>query len=48
MRLTRAGLLRLLAGGGLDGVEHEGDAGALATVLSVLGEPVPDFPIVTP
>ncbi|HYQ74779.1 alkyl/aryl-sulfatase [Cellulomonas sp.] len=48
VRLTRAGLLRLLAGGGLDGVEHAGDAGALATVLSVLGKPVPDFPIVTP
>jgi alkyl sulfatase BDS1-like metallo-beta-lactamase superfamily hydrolase len=38
----------MLAGGGLDGVEHEGDPGALQRLLSVLDTPAATFAIVTP
>lgn len=46
--LTKEQLLTLVAGGGLDGVEHTGDPGALARLLGLLAEPDPAFPIVTP
>jgi alkyl sulfatase BDS1-like metallo-beta-lactamase superfamily hydrolase len=46
--LTKPQLLAMLAGGGLDGVEHEGDIGALQRLLSVLEIPPATFAIVTP
>jgi hypothetical protein len=39
--LTKAQLLGMLAGGGLDGVEHEGDPGAFQRLLSVLETSMP-------
>ncbi|MFF0287545.1 alkyl/aryl-sulfatase [Streptomyces sp. NPDC005262] len=45
--LTRPQLLDLLAGKGLDTIEHTGDIGALRTLVSVLDSTDPDFPIVT-
>ncbi|MGW5876117.1 alkyl/aryl-sulfatase [Nocardiopsis terrae] len=48
LTLTKEQLLGLLTTGDLDGVEHRGDAGALRRLMSVLDEPRPDFPIVTP
>ena len=39
--LTKPQLLAMLAGGGLDGVEHQGDLGALQRLLSVLETPRP-------
>ncbi|WP_328887977.1 alkyl/aryl-sulfatase [Streptomyces sp. NBC_00316] len=46
--LTRAQLLQLLAGKGLDTIEHTGDIGALRTLVSVLDTTDPDFAVVTP
>jgi len=46
--LTRRELFALLGGGSLDDVATAGDTGALATILSVLDEAVPMFPVVTP
>ena len=37
--LTKAQLLAMLAGGGLEGVEHQGDPGALQRLLRVLETP---------
>ena len=34
--LTKPQLLAMLAGGGLEGVEHQGDPGALQRLMSVL------------
>ncbi|WP_327435506.1 MBL fold metallo-hydrolase [Streptomyces sp. NBC_01201] len=48
MTMTRAQLLRVLAGQGTDGITMEGDAGLLTRLLSVLDEPNPAFPVVTP
>ncbi|MER8183224.1 alkyl sulfatase dimerization domain-containing protein [Kitasatospora sp. NPDC094015] len=48
LTLTKPQLLGLLAGGGLDGIEHTGDPRAFATLVSFLDTPDPDFPIVTP
>lgn len=48
LTLTKAQLLRVLGGGGLDGVATDGDLGLLARLVSYLDPPVPDFPIVTP
>lgn len=45
--LTRSQLLDLLAGKGLDTIEHTGDIDALRTLVSVLDSTDPDFPIVT-
>jgi hypothetical protein len=36
---SKAQLLAMLAGGGLDGVEHKGDPGALQQLLGVLETP---------
>jgi len=46
--LTKPQLLTMLAGGGLEGVAHEGDPGALQRLLSVLETPTATFAIVTP
>lgn len=46
--LTKPQFAALLAGRGLEGVAHEGDPTVLSTLLGVLDEPDPDFPIVTP
>jgi alkyl sulfatase BDS1-like metallo-beta-lactamase superfamily hydrolase len=46
--LTKPQLLAMLAGGGLEGVEHQGDLGALQRLLSVLETPHATFAIVTP
>ncbi|MEU1252404.1 alkyl sulfatase C-terminal domain-containing protein [Streptomyces chartreusis] len=48
LTLTKPQLLGLLAGRGLDGIEHEGDVGVLTRLLGLLDEPDPDFAIVTP
>ena len=42
--LTKAGLVGLMGGGGLTGLETEGDTGVVASLLGVLDPP----PIVTP
>ncbi len=46
--LTKVGLLGVLGGAGLVGVQTEGDTGVLASLLGVLDPPRPSFPIVTP
>ena len=48
LTLTKAQLLGLLAGRGLDGIEHTGDPGALTKLMALLDTPDPAFPIVTP
>ncbi|MEU1881062.1 alkyl sulfatase dimerization domain-containing protein [Streptosporangium sp. NPDC020072] len=51
LRLTRQRLLDLIVGdgsGGLDGVDHDGDATVLRRLGAVLEESTPDFAIVTP
>ncbi len=48
LTLTKAQLLGLLAGRGLDGTEHTGDPGALTKLMALLDTPDPAFPIVTP
>ncbi|MFD7292421.1 alkyl/aryl-sulfatase [Streptomyces sp. NPDC059897] len=46
--LTKAQLLGILAGHGLDGIGQQGDATALARLFGLLDEPDPNFAIVTP
>ncbi|WP_194891359.1 alkyl/aryl-sulfatase [Catenulispora pinisilvae] len=46
--LTKPQFMGLLAGKGMDGIQHTGDATVLTTVLGVLDDPDPDFAIVTP
>ncbi|MGD6749028.1 alkyl/aryl-sulfatase [Streptomyces sp. BH105] len=46
--LTKAQLLDILAGHGLDGIGQQGDATALARLFGLLDEPDPNFAIVTP
>jgi alkyl sulfatase BDS1-like metallo-beta-lactamase superfamily hydrolase len=46
--LTKPQLLAMLTGGGLEGVEHQGDPGALQRLMSVLETPAATFAIVTP
>jgi alkyl sulfatase BDS1-like metallo-beta-lactamase superfamily hydrolase len=48
LTLTKAQLLRLLAGHDLGGVEHAGDLAALAKLRELLDTGDPAFPIVTP
>jgi alkyl sulfatase BDS1-like metallo-beta-lactamase superfamily hydrolase len=48
LTLTKAQLLGLLAGHGLDGIEHTGDPAALIKLMDLLDTPDPAFPIVTP
>jgi len=46
--LTRAQLLGVLLGGGLDGMDTEGDVGVLARLVGVVEFGGASFPIVTP
>ena len=48
MNLTKPQLLGLLAGQGLDGIDHQGDAKVLTRLMGLLDTPDPNFPIVTP
>ena len=48
LSLTKPQLLGLLAGSGLDGIEHTGDPAVLSRLLALLDTPDPAFPIVTP
>lgn len=48
LTLTKAQLLGLLAGSGLDGIEHSGDPATLQRLLGLLDSPDPAFAIVTP
>ncbi|WP_373273941.1 alkyl/aryl-sulfatase [Streptomyces anulatus] len=48
LTLTRPQLMGMLTGRGLDGIDHTGDPNVLATLMSVLDEPDPEFAIVTP
>jgi alkyl sulfatase BDS1-like metallo-beta-lactamase superfamily hydrolase len=48
LSLSKPQLLGLLAGRGLDGIEHTGDPAVLGRLLSLLDTPNPAFPIVTP
>ena len=47
LTLSKDQLLGLLAGHGLDGIEHTGDPAALATLMALLDTPDAAFPIVT-
>jgi alkyl sulfatase BDS1-like metallo-beta-lactamase superfamily hydrolase len=46
--LTKLQLIQMLGGAGLDGIRTEGDTGLIGQLLSVLDDPTPNFPIVTP
>ena len=48
LTLSKLQLLGLMAGHGLEGIEHTGDPGVLQTLLGVLDTPNPEFAIVTP
>jgi alkyl sulfatase BDS1-like metallo-beta-lactamase superfamily hydrolase len=48
LTLTKAQLLGLLAGRGLDGIGHTGDPAALTRLMGLLDTSDPAFPIVTP
>jgi alkyl sulfatase BDS1-like metallo-beta-lactamase superfamily hydrolase len=48
LRLSKAQLLGLLAGHGLDEIEHTGDPAALGRLLALLDTPDSAFPVVTP
>ncbi|WP_204043792.1 alkyl/aryl-sulfatase [Acrocarpospora phusangensis] len=48
LRLTKQRLVGLISGEGADGIDHDGDLAVLDRLTSVLEQPTPDFPIVTP
>jgi alkyl sulfatase BDS1-like metallo-beta-lactamase superfamily hydrolase len=48
LTLAKPQLLGLLAGHGLDGIEHTGDPAALSKLMGLLDTPDPAFPIITP
>jgi alkyl sulfatase BDS1-like metallo-beta-lactamase superfamily hydrolase len=48
LTLTHPRLLGLLASGSLDGIDAAGDPGVLHTIMSLVDEPNPSFPIMTP
>ncbi|MBN6057213.1 MBL fold metallo-hydrolase [Nonomuraea sp. RK-328] len=48
LRLTRQQLIALFCGRGAEGVEREGDVGALRRLVALLDDAMPDFPVVTP
>ena len=48
LTLTKPQLLGLLAGHGLDGIEHSGEPAALSRLMGLLDTPDPAFPIITP
>jgi alkyl sulfatase BDS1-like metallo-beta-lactamase superfamily hydrolase len=48
LTLTKPQLLGVLAGKGLDGIQHDGDPAVLARLFSYVTEPDKSFAIVTP
>jgi alkyl sulfatase BDS1-like metallo-beta-lactamase superfamily hydrolase len=48
LTLTKTQLLGLLAGHGIDGIDHRGDPSALDKLMRLLDTPDPAFAIVTP
>ncbi|MEU6854103.1 alkyl sulfatase dimerization domain-containing protein [Actinacidiphila alni] len=48
LTLTKSQLMALLAGEGTSGVDYAGDLGALQSILGVLDDADPSFPVVTP
>jgi Alkyl sulfatase C-terminal len=48
LALSKAQLLGVLAGRGLDGIQRTGDLAALVKLMTLLDTPDPAFPIVTP
>ncbi|MEV0773503.1 alkyl/aryl-sulfatase [Nocardia salmonicida] len=48
LTLTKAQLLGILAGKGLDGIDHSGDPGVLQRLFGLLDTPDPNFAVVTP
>jgi alkyl sulfatase BDS1-like metallo-beta-lactamase superfamily hydrolase len=48
LTLTKPQLLGMLAGNGLEGIQTNGDPGALHQLLGLLDTPDPGFAIVTP
>jgi alkyl sulfatase BDS1-like metallo-beta-lactamase superfamily hydrolase len=48
LTLTKPQLLGLLAGHGLDGIEHTGKPAVLSKLMGLLDTPDPAFPIITP
>jgi linear primary-alkylsulfatase len=48
LTLTKPQLLGVLAGHGLDGIEHAGEPAVLGKLVALLDMPDPAFPIVTP
>jgi alkyl sulfatase BDS1-like metallo-beta-lactamase superfamily hydrolase len=48
LTLSKPQLLGLLAGNGMDGIEHTGDPAALSKLIGLLDTPDPAFPIITP
>jgi alkyl sulfatase BDS1-like metallo-beta-lactamase superfamily hydrolase len=48
LTLTKPQLRGLLAGHGLDGIEHTGELAALSKLMGLLDTPDPAFPIITP
>ncbi|MFE0174799.1 alkyl/aryl-sulfatase [Streptomyces sp. NPDC059002] len=48
LTMTKPQLLSMLAGEGLGDIVVEGDVSLLGKLLSVVGKPDPDFPVVTP
>ncbi|MEV0144814.1 MULTISPECIES: alkyl sulfatase dimerization domain-containing protein [unclassified Nonomuraea] len=48
LRLSRQQLVGLLCGRGAEGVEREGNIGALQRLVALLDDAMPDFPVVTP
>lgn len=48
LTLTKPLMLSMLTGGGFDGIDHQGDLGAIGRLLAALDFPDGNFPIVTP
>ncbi|MFE3542475.1 alkyl/aryl-sulfatase [Nocardia sp. NPDC059177] len=48
LTLTKAQLLGVLAGKGIDGIDHTGDPAVLQRLFGLLDTPDPNFPVVTP
>ena len=48
LTLTKPQLLGVLAGRGLDGIEHTGEPAALSKLMGLLDTPDPAFPVITP
>ena len=48
LTLTKPQLLGVLAGRGLDGIEHTGEPAALSKLIGLLDAPDPASPVITP